>query len=194
MYKLFKIILCIASFMFIACGEETLETEYISSPYDVFVLKKDSIDKNDYYGKKDTFELIDSKNFTDTFIGKFSIHNNDFFNYDFKGTKNEIEASFAIKSDWYGGNIEIVCSKKFNLYESRHVKFTILAKKNLTNKSNYAIELKDSLEVRNKWYKNVLIFDASNAKENSCSFEKAFIARDNGLIKLDINDTISLQK
>ncbi|MBO7383359.1 MAG: hypothetical protein J6U07_01935 [Fibrobacter sp.] len=41
---------------------------------------------------------------------------------------------------------------------------------------------------------DVLEFDATGAEENSCNFDKFYVAAQDGLLRIDLQDTITIER
>ena len=77
-------------------------------------------------------------------------------------------------------------------YSSGGINFSIRHQNKLKNKDGYTIDYKDSLEIDGKAFNYVLIVSKKNAKNDKCNFERLYISRDEGLLHIDVTDSISL--
>ena len=64
----------------------------------------------------------------------------------------------------------------------------------MTNKDGYTIRMLDSLNVGKVTYRNILEFDATGAEENVCNYDKFYIAATKGLIRIDLQDSIKIER
>ena len=64
----------------------------------------------------------------------------------------------------------------------------------MTNSDGYTVRMLDSLTVSKKTYKNVLEFDATGADDNSCNFDKFYVATRDGLLRIDLQDSITIER
>ena len=52
----------------------------------------------------------------------------------------------------------------------------------------------DSLKIGKNTYWDVLEFDATSADENSCNFDKFYVAARDGLLRIELQDTIVIER
>ena len=175
-----------------ACNIISYEDEYVSSPYDVFVQKNKNADTDGYFNKESSVKFTDNLGIGDVFDTKFQGKAEDFYGFSYSGKTNEISGGLFLQCDKDGGYISFTCNAPSIAYSSEGINFSISQKDKLENKDGYTIEYKDSLEINGKTYDYVLIVGKKNTKKDKCNFERLYISRDDGLLQIDVNDTISL--
>lgn len=175
-----------------ACNYIFFEDEYMSRPYNVFIEKQSPVDHYGTYNRRDTISFRDNFGNRDTFIGETHVKAEDNFEYIFSGSLNEINGSIFMQINHDGGYINLICDDgRFNNGEAN---FQINTQDTLTSKNGYKVIHKDSLEIETTTYNHVLIFDATRATKEKCRFDKLYISRDEGLLRIDLQDSISLTR
>lgn len=175
-----------------ACNYIFFEEEYMSGPYNVFIEKQSPVDHYGTYNRRDTISFRDNFGNKDFFIGETHINGEDNFEYIFSGNLNEINGSIFMQTNHDGGYINLICDdRRFNNGEAS---FQINIQDTLTSKNGYMVIHRDSLEIEATTYNHVLIFDATRATKEKCRFDKLYISRDEGLLRIDLQDSISLTR
>ena len=175
-----------------ACNYIFFEDEYMSKPYNVFIEKQSPEDHYGTYNRRDTISFKDNFGNKDTFIGETYVNAEDNFEYIFSGSLNEINGSIFMQTNHDGGYINLICDDgRFNNGEAS---FQINTQDTLTSKNGYKVIHRDSLEIEATTYNHVLIFDATRATKEKCRFDKLYISRDEGLLRIDLQDSISLTR
>ena len=62
----------------------------------------------------------------------------------------------------------------------------------MTNADGYTVRMLDSLEIGKKTYRDVLEFDATEAENNGCNYDKFYISAVDGLLRIDLLDSIKI--
>jgi hypothetical protein len=65
---------------------------------------------------------------------------------------------------------------------------------NIDDSDGYTVRMLDSLTVGKKTFTDVLEFDATGAEESTCNFDKFYVAAREGLLRIDLQDTITIER
>lgn len=188
MNKLCKIILGLAAIFVISCSYYDTN---LTEPYDVFIVKQPGANKDGRYSVKDTVYFNDNVGIGDTIYqdNNYTIDDNVYYN--FTGGRNRIWLSVLLQINENNGYVRMYCNA-MREYEEVNVQLSSDVKSK--NSDGYVVDYKESLDVDGVSYNHILIIDASDAKKSSCNFNRLYFARDEGLIRMDINEDISLTR
>lgn len=188
MNKIFKIAFGLIAAAAVSCS---YYDTYVNEPYDVFVVKHPSANKDGQYSQTDTLEFRDNVGSGDTFIQELRYAEDDDIIFRFKGTKNDIDADIMLQTGEHGGDIRMYCSSGHKFQE---IHIDVTSERKLSNADGYVAEYKDSYEVDGTTYDYILVIDPSKVKGSVCAFNRAFLARDAGLIRLEVTDDVYLTR
>jgi hypothetical protein len=165
-----------------SCGYFDDSEEYVGGEFNSFVQKEQE--------NSTTFEMKDNLGITDSYTDYTYRHKPEYYNYRVMGTINNIEIQVVIQCTDDGGDLTIHCGNG----EDVKIVFKNLSGDKKTNKDGYTVTMLDSLKVGSKTYKDVLEIDATGADNNACDYDKAYIAANKGLIRIDLQDSISIER
>lgn len=168
--------------LFTSCGYFDDREEYVGGKFNSFV----QIEQNN----STTFEMKDNLGITDTYTDYTYRHKTEYYDYHAEGSINEIDIKLIIDCTDDGGDLTIHCGNG----EDVKIVFKNLSGDKKTNKDGYTVTMLDSLKVGSKTYKDVLEIDATGADNNACDYDKAYIAANKGLIRIDLQDSISIER
>lgn len=178
-----KLILSITgAFLLTSCGEFDPREEYVGGKFNSFVQKEQE--------NSSTFEMKDNLGINDTYTDYTYRHKPEYYNYRVEGTINNIEIQVIIQCTDDGGDLTVYCGGSDNA----KIVFRDLNGNQMKHKDGYRIKVLDSLEINGKTYKNILEFDATEAENNACDYDKAYIAANKGLIRIDLQDSITIER
>ena len=101
-----------------------------------------------------------------------------------------VEIQVIIQCTDDGGDLTVYCGGTDNA----KIVFKDLNGNQMKHKDGYRVKVLDSLEINGKTYKNILEFDATEAENNACDYDKAYIAANKGLIRIDLQDSITIER
>lgn len=179
----------VCSALFMSCDLSNTNEEFIDGDFHKFVL----IEQDD----STTFNAIDNLGIKDTYSEHTYKHVNEYYEYTANGDLNQITVKVRFECTDDGGNFIVYECK--TVENPQHMNDNGIVFKNLhgnkmTHKDGYTITMLDSMKVGNKTYKDVLKFDATKAKENECIYDKFYIAAKEGLIRIDLLDSITIER
>ena len=150
-------------------------------------------------GEKDassTIFMVDNLGIEDIYETRIFRHNGEHYNYTAKGDLNEINIEVRIECDDNGGTLTVFCGTYDEVFLSNGPKivFKNLDGNKMTHRDGYVIKMLDSLTVQNKTYKDVFEFDASDVEDNECIYDKLYIAAKEGLVQIDLQDSITIER
>lgn len=176
----------ILTFSLMSCSV-FLDEEYIAGKYkrylEVLSKKSDSYGNYSYWG---SFYTMDNLGFNDQFNEQIQVTQPLYYDYKAISMQSGTYITLSLQSGFNGGSVFIFCKTESNY----GIEF-----KNYGNNTlfynGYSLSFEDSLEVDNKTYKDVIIFDATEGKDTLCHYDKLYFAAEIGLFKMDKQDTIS---
>ena len=187
-FKINALAIVVSSFLSVSCGLDMRE-EYVGGTFERLVLKE-----QDW---SDTVQVIDNLGIKDSYNERLYSHKPENFDFTASGNINEIYVHARIECTDDGGNMIIYCNNYQNnnvWFDGPEIVFNNLAGTKMTHKDGYTIRMLDSLKVGKKTYKDVLEFDASGAKKNKCNYDKFYIAATKGLLRIDLQDSIKIER
>lgn len=170
------------AFLFTSCGYFDDSEEYVGGKFNSFVQKEQE--------NSTTFEVKDNLGITDTYTDYTYRHKPEYYDYRIVGSINNIEIQVVIQCTDDGGDLTVHCGSD----EDVKIVFKNLSGNKKTNKDGYSVTMLDSLKVGSKTFKDVLEIDATGAEDNACDYDKAYIAANQGLIRIDLQDSITIER
>ena len=168
------------SILLTSCGYFDDSEEYVGGKFNSFVQKEQETST--------TFEMKDNLGITDSYTDYTYRHKPEYYDYRVLGTINNIEIQVVIQCTDDGGDLTVHCGRD----EDVKIVFRNLSRDKKINKDGYKVTMLDSLKVGSKTYKDVLEIDATGADDNACDYDKAYIAANKGLVRLDLLDSITI--
>ena len=165
------------AFLFTSCGYFDDSEEYVGGEF------KEQENST-------TFEMKDNLGITDSYTDYTYRHKPEYYSYRVMGTINNIEIEVVIQCTDDGGDLTVHCGSD----EDVKIVFKNLSGNKKTNKDGYSVTMLDSLKVGSKTFKDVLEIDATGAEDNACDYDKAYIAANQGLIRIDLQDSIVIER
>ena len=143
----------------------------------------------------DTVKVVDNLGIEDSYSERIYSHKPENFFFETSGNINEINIDLRVECDEDGGKMTVSCLRYLRdgiLHYGPDIVFKNLDGNKMTNNDGYTVRMLDSLKVGQKTYKEVLEFDATGAEENPCNFDKFYVAARDGLLRIDLLDTITI--
>ena len=172
-----------------SCGIFNMDDAYVGGEFKKLVQNEQEW--------SDSVKVIDNLGIEDSYKERLYSHKSENFDFKASGTINEISIQARIESNENGGNMTISCLQYFrnDLWNyGPDIVFKNLKENEMTNKDGYTIRMLDSLNVGKVTYRNILEFDATGAEENVCNYDKFYIAATKGLIRIDLQDSIKIER
>ena len=145
----------------------------------------------------DTIKVEDNWGIEDTYSERIYSHKPENFYFETSGDLNEINIDLRVECDGDGGKMTVSCLRyrRDGIWNyGPDIVFKDLDGNKMTNSDGYTVRMLDSLTVGKKTYKNVLEFDATGAEENVCNFDKFYVAARDGLLRIDLQDSITIER
>ena len=145
----------------------------------------------------DTVKVVDNWGIEDSYSERIYSHKPENFFFETSGNINEINIYLRVECDEDGGKMTVSClrySRDGILHYGPDIVFKDLDGNKMTNSDGYTVRMLDSLTVGKKTYKDVLEFDATSADENTCNFDKFYVAAREGLLRIDLQNTITIER
>lgn len=145
----------------------------------------------------DTIKVEDNWGIEDTYSERIYSHKPENFYFETSGDLNEINIDLRVECDGDGGKMTVSCLRYRRdgiWHYGPDIVFKDLDGNKMTNSDGYTVRMLDSLTVGKKTYKDVLEFDATGADDNSCNFDKFYVAARDGLLRIDLQDTITIER
>lgn len=145
----------------------------------------------------DTVKVVDSWGIEDSYDERIYSHKPENFYFEASGSINEINIDMRVECDEDGGKMTVSCLRYRRdgiWHYGPDIVFSDLDGNKMTSSAGYTVRMLDSLTVGKKTYKDVLEFDATGAEENSCNFDKFYVAAQDGLLRIDLQDTITIER
>ncbi len=145
----------------------------------------------------DTVKVVDSWGIEDSYDERIYSHKPENFYFEASGSINEINIDMRVECDEDGGKMTVSCLRYRRdgiWHYGPDIVFSDLDGNKMTSSDGYTVRMLDSLTVGKKTYKDVLEFDATGADDNSCNFDKFYVAARDGLLRIDLQDTITIER
>jgi hypothetical protein len=145
----------------------------------------------------DTVKVVDSWGIEDSYDERIYSHKPENFYFEASGSINEINIDMRVECDDDGGKMTVSCLRYRRdgiWHYGPDIVFSDLDGNKMTSSDGYTVRMLDSLTVGKKTYKDVLEFDATGAEENSCNFDKFYVAAQDGLLRIDLQGTITIER
>lgn len=189
MNKLTKLAsLLIAGMALTSCGMFE-DDDYVGGDFEKLVQKEQEW--------SDTVKVVDSWGIEDSYDERIYSHKPENFYFETSGDLNEINIDLRVECDGDGGKMTVSCLRYRRdgiWHYGPDIVFKDLDGNKMTNSDGYTVRMLDSLTVGKKTYKDVLEFDATGADDNSCNFDKFYVAARDGLLRIDLQDTITIER
>ena len=172
-----------------SCGMFDVEDPYVGGDFAKLVQKEQEW--------SDTIKVVDNWGIEDTYSERIYSHKPEYFEFEASGSINEINIDMRVECDEDGGKMTVSCLRyrRDGIWNyGPDIVFKDLDGNKMTNSDGYTVRMLDSLTVGKKTYKNVLEFDATGAEENVCNFDKFYVAARDGLLRIDLQDTITIER
>ena len=172
-----------------SCGMFDVDDPYVGGDFAKLVQKEQE------WG--DTVKVIDNRGIEDSYRERIYSHNPEYFEFEAHGFLNEITIGVRVECDENGGKMTVSCLRNLrdvNWPYGPDIVFKDLDGNKMTNNDGYTVRMLDSIAVGKKTYKDVLEFDATGAEENSCNFDKFYVAASDGLLHIDLQDSITIER
>lgn len=145
----------------------------------------------------DTVKVIDNWGLKDAYDERIYSHKPESFYFEASGDLNEINIDLRIECDENGGKMTLTCYRGFRdgIWQyGPDIVFKNLRGDIMTNRDGYTIRMLDTLKIGKNTYRDVLEFDATGADENICNFDKFYVAARDGLLRIELQDTIIIER
>ena len=145
----------------------------------------------------DTIKVVDNWGIEDSYSERIYSHKPEYFEFEASGSINEINIDMRVECDDNGGKMTVSClryRRNGYLNYGPDIVFNDLDGNKMTNSDGYTVRMLDSLKVGKKTYKDVLEFDATGAEENTCNFDKFYVSARKGLLRIDLQDSIIIER
>lgn len=172
-----------------SCGMFDVEDPYVGGDFAKLVQKEQEW--------SDTIKVVDNRGIEDTYRERIYSHKPEYFEFEASGSINEINIDMRVECDEDGGKMTVSCLRyrRDGIWNyGPDIVFKDLDGNKMTNSDGYTVRMLDSLTVGKKTYKNVLEFDATGAEENVCNFDKFYVAARDGLLRIDLQDSITIER
>ena len=172
-----------------ACGMFDTSDDYVGGDFAKLVQKEQEW--------SDTIKVVDNWGIEDTYSERIYSHKPENFYFETSGNINEININMRIECDDDGGKMTVSCLRYRRdgiWHYGPDIVFKDLKGNKMTNSDGYAVRMLDTLTVGKKTYTDVLEFDATGANENTCNFDKFYVAAREGLLRIDLQDTITIER
>ena len=176
------------SLMLSSCGMFE-DDDYVGGDFEKLVQKEQEW--------SDTIKVEDNWGIEDTYSERIYSHKPENFYFETSGDLNEINIDLRVECDGDGGKMTVSCLRYRRdgiWHYGPDIVFKDLDGNKMTNSDGYTVRMLDSLTVGKKTYKDVLEFDATGADDNSCNFDKFYVAARDGLLRIDLQDTITIER
>ena len=172
-----------------SCGMFNMDDPYVGGDFGRLVQKEQEWN--------DTVKVVDNWGIEDSYDERIYSHKPENFYFEASGSLNEINIDMRIECDYDGGKMVVSCLRYFRdgmWHYGQDIVFKDLDGNKMTNSDGYTVRMLDSLDVGQKTYKDVLEFDATGAEKNNCNFDKFYVAARDGLLRIDLQDTITIER
>lgn len=182
-------ILLVTGMALSACGLLNVDDPYVGGSFKRLVKKEQEW--------SDTIKVLDNWGLKDAYDERLYSHKPENFHFEASGNINEINIDVRIECNEEGGEMVISCLQNFSdgIWEyGPKIVFKRLRGDIMTNSDGYTIRMLDSLKIGKNTYWDVLEFDATSADENTCNFDKFYVAARDGLLRIELQDTIVIER
>ena len=189
MNKLMKLASLLAAGMALTSCGMFEDDDYVGGDFEKLVQKEQEW--------SDTIKVEDNWGIEDTYSERIYSHKPENFYFETSGDLNEINIDLRVECDGDGGKMTVSCLRYRRdgiWHYGPDIVFKDLDGNKMTNSDGYTVRMLDSLTVGKKTYKDVLEFDATGADDNSCNFDKFYVAARDGLLRIDLQDTITIER
>ena len=165
------------------------EDEYVGGDFAKLVQKEQEW--------SDTIKVVDNWGIEDTYSERIYSHKPENFYFETSGDLNEINIDLRVECDGDGGKMTVSCLRYRRdgiWHYGPDIVFKDLDGNKMTNSDGYTVRMLDSLTVGKKTYTDVLEFDATGAEESTCNFDKFYVAAREGLLRIELQDTITIER
>ena len=172
-----------------ACGMFDMSDPYVGGDFAKLVQKEQEW--------SDTIKVVDNWGIEDSYSERIYSHKPEHFFFETSGDLNEINIDMRVECDDNGGKMTVSClryRRNGYLNYGPDIVFNDLDGNKMTNSDGYTVRMLDSLKVGKKTYKDVLEFDATGAEENICNFDKFYVSARKGLLRIDLQDSIIIER
>ena len=172
-----------------SCGMFDMSDPYVGGDFAKLVQKEQEW--------SDTIKVVDNWGIEDSYSERIYSHKPEYFEFEASGSINEINIDMRVECDDNGGKMTVSClryRRNGYLNYGPDIVFKDLDGNKMTNSDGYTVRMLDSLTVGKKTYKDVLEFDATGAEESSCNFDKFYVAASDGLLRIDLQDSITIER
>lgn len=185
------------SVMFLSCGL------MLSSCNHIFDMGDDYVGGD--FGKlvqkeqewSDSAKFVDNLGIEDTYDERMYSHRPENMDFTATGTINNISVHVRIECNGDGGNLVVFNCKTVENPQHMNdngIMFSKLRGNKMTSRDGYTIRMLDSLNIGKETFRNVLEFDATKAEKNECDYDKFYISATQGLLRIDLMDTITIKR
>ena len=172
-----------------SCGMFDMSDPYVGGDFAKLVQKEQEW--------SDTIKVVDNWGIEDSYSERIYSHKPEYFEFEASGSINEINIDVTVDCDEEGGKMTVSCLRYRRdglLHDGPDIVFNDLDGNKMTNSDGYTVRMLDSLTVGKKTYKDVLEFDATGAEENTCNFDKFYVSARKGLLRIDLQDSITIER
>lgn len=172
-----------------SCGMFDMSDPYVGGDFAKLVQKEQEW--------SDTIKVVDNWGIEDSYSERIYSHKPEYFEFEASGSINEINIDMRVECDDNGGKMTVSClryRRNGYLNYGPDIVFNDLDGNKMTNSDGYTVRMLDSLKVGKKTYKDVLEFDATGAEENTCNFDKFYVSARKGLLRIDLQDSIIIER
>ena len=165
------------------------EDEYVGGDFAKLVQKEQEW--------SDTIKVVDNWGIEDTYSERIYSHKPENFYFETSGDLNEINIDLRVECNEDGGKMTVSCLRYRRdgiWHYGPDIVFKDLEGNKMTNSDGYTVRMLDSLTVGKKTFTDVLEFDATGAEENTCNFDKFYVAAREGLLRINLQDTITIER
>ena len=145
----------------------------------------------------DSAKFIDNLGIEDAYKERMYSHKPENMDFTATGTINEISVHVRIECNGTGGNLVVFNCKTVENPQHMNdegIVFSNLSGNKMTTSDGYTIRMLDSLNIGKETFQNVLEFDATKAEKNECDYDKFYISATQGLLRIDLMDTITIKR
>ena len=172
-----------------SCGMFNTDDPYVGGDFGKLVQKEQEWN--------DSVRVADNRDIEDSYSERIYSHKPENFYFEASGSLNEINIDMRVECDYDGGKMTVSCLRYFRngmWHYGPDIVFSDLDGDKMTNSDGYSIRMLDSLKVGKRTFKDVLEFDATGAETNLCNFDKFYVAARDGLLRIDLQDSIIIER
>ena len=145
----------------------------------------------------DSAKFIDNIGIEDAYKERMYSHKPENLDYTASGTINEISVHVRIECNGNGGKLVVYNCKTVDNpqhMDNEGIVFSSLHGDKMTSSEGYTIRMLDSLNIGKETFRDILEFDAKDADKNGCAYDKFYISATKGLLRIDLQDTIRIER